>query len=45
LEFGILAVESTWDVTVCNLAQFYRRFGEMYCLRFQGRRLSHASKQ
>jgi hypothetical protein len=34
-----------WNVKPWSVAQVYRRFGRMYRLTFQGRRVSRAKKQ
>jgi hypothetical protein len=33
----------SYDVTLCDPTEVYRRFGEMYCLYFQDRRANQAS--
>jgi hypothetical protein len=39
-------MESTdfWEMTPCNLIEVLRRFGGMYCLHHQGRRVSRSRK-
>jgi hypothetical protein len=34
-----------WDVTLCNLVDVYRCFGDTYCLHFQGRNQGRSKQQ
>jgi hypothetical protein len=34
-----------WDVMLCSLVVVYRRFGRIYYLHFQGRRISRTNNQ